>query len=153
MHLATGSMKCPLEVRAATKQVIVIRRDLGMRRGKEIAQGAHASLAWLTRRMRQRAWTLRATDDLTRDKCYMAYLSPAEQAWLESSFAKITCQVRSEQELLQLYAEAVDAGLEAQLIQDAGRTEFHGHPTFTALAIGPDFSDKIDKVTGNLQLY
>ena len=30
-----------------TKQVIVIRRDLRMRRGKEIAQGAHASMAWL----------------------------------------------------------------------------------------------------------
>ncbi len=33
------------------KQVIVIRRDLKMRRGKEIAQGAHASMAWLSRRV------------------------------------------------------------------------------------------------------
>ena len=33
------------------KQVIVIRKDLKMRRGKEIAQGAHASMAWLSRRM------------------------------------------------------------------------------------------------------
>lgn len=34
------------------KQVIVIRRDLRMRRGKEIAQDAHASIAWLTSRLR-----------------------------------------------------------------------------------------------------
>jgi len=34
-----------------TKQVIVIRRDLKMRRGKEIAQGAHASTAWLAERV------------------------------------------------------------------------------------------------------
>ena len=35
------------------KQVIVMRRDLGMRRGKEIAQGAHASMIWLSRRIRE----------------------------------------------------------------------------------------------------
>ncbi|HEU5119139.1 MAG TPA: peptidyl-tRNA hydrolase [Isosphaeraceae bacterium] len=35
------------------KPVIVMRRDLGMRRGQEIAQGAHASMIWLTRRIRQ----------------------------------------------------------------------------------------------------
>jgi PTH2 family peptidyl-tRNA hydrolase len=35
------------------KQVIVIRRDLRMRRGKEIAQGAHASTAWLRERVLQ----------------------------------------------------------------------------------------------------
>ena len=29
----------------SVKQVIVIRKDLGMRRGKEIAQGAHAPQA------------------------------------------------------------------------------------------------------------
>ena len=31
-----------------TKQVIAIRKDLKMRRGKEIAQGSHASMAFLT---------------------------------------------------------------------------------------------------------
>jgi len=35
-----------------TKQVIVIRKDLKMRRGKEIAQGAHASIAFLTARFK-----------------------------------------------------------------------------------------------------
>ena len=29
------------------KQVIIIRKDLKMRRGKEIAQGSHASMAFL----------------------------------------------------------------------------------------------------------
>ena len=40
--------------RRLTKQVIVIRRDLKMRRGKEIAQGAHASMLWLADRVIQR---------------------------------------------------------------------------------------------------
>ena len=34
-----------------TKQVIVIRKDLKMRRGKEIAQGCHAAMAFITRRI------------------------------------------------------------------------------------------------------
>ncbi len=38
------------------------------------------------------------------------------------------------------------------LITDAGRTEFHGEPTNTTLAIGPDYSEKIDKITGGLPL-
>lgn len=36
----------------ATKQVIVIRRDLKMRRGKEIAQGSHASMAFMSHLLR-----------------------------------------------------------------------------------------------------
>lgn len=34
-----------------TKQVLVIRKDLNMRRGKEIAQGAHGSCSWLANRL------------------------------------------------------------------------------------------------------
>ncbi len=30
-----------------TKQVIVIRKDLKMRKGKEISQGSHSSIMWL----------------------------------------------------------------------------------------------------------
>lgn len=33
-----------------TKQVIVMRTDLNMRKGKMIAQGSHASIAFLTRK-------------------------------------------------------------------------------------------------------
>jgi len=39
-----------------TKQVIVMRKDLNMRKGKMIAQGAHASMAFLTSRTQSRIW-------------------------------------------------------------------------------------------------
>jgi PTH2 family peptidyl-tRNA hydrolase len=123
------------------KQVIVIRRDLRMRRGKEIAQGAHAAMAWLTRRMRfgdGHAWF---------------ELSAVEREWLTTSFRKITVTVSSEEQLMAVYDRAQAAGLVAELITDSGRTEFHGVPTPTSLGIGPDYDDRIDPVTGDLDLY
>ena len=128
-----------------TKQVIVIRRDLRMRRGKEIAQGAHAATAWLADRVLQNMMPNGSVAHLV--------LSSAEQAWLQSSFRKVTVKVNSEDELMAVYQEALDAGLEVHLITDRGLTEFGGIPTRTCLAVGPDYDDLIDPVTGGLELY
>ena len=131
--------------RRPTKQVIVIRRDLRMRRGKEIAQGAHAATAWLADRVLQ---TILPNEDVDH-----VALSPAERAWLESSFRKVTVKVNSEEELIAVYQRARDAGLVVHLITDRGLTEFGGVPTRTCLAVGPDYDDLIDPVTGDLELY
>lgn len=128
-----------------TKQVIVIRRDLRMRRGKEIAQGAHASMAWLAERVLARMSPARSVAGVQ--------LSEAERAWLTSSFRKVTVKVGSEQELLAVYETALEAGLVAHLVTDRGLTEFGGVPTRTCLGIGPDYDDLIDPVTGDLELY
>ena len=127
------------------KQVIVIRRDLRMRRGKEIAQGAHASMAWLRQRVIDRMAPGGMVDHLQ--------LSAAEQAWFERSFRKVTVKVNSEAELLAVYEKALEAGLAAYLITDRGLTEFGGVPTRTCLGVGPDYDDLIDPVTGDLELY
>src|SRR5271169_2667104 len=87
--------------RRPTKQVIVIRRDLRMRRGKEIAQGAHASMAWLAERVLARMTPAGSVADVQ--------LSAAERAWLTSSFRKVTVKVGSEQELLAVYEKALEA--------------------------------------------
>jgi PTH2 family peptidyl-tRNA hydrolase len=124
------------------KQVIVIRRDLRMRRGKEIAQGAHASMAWLRQRVLQGLTTSAVTE-----------LSEVERTWLERSNRKVTVKVSSEPDLLAVYDQAQRAGLVVHLITDGGLTEFGGVPTRTCLAIGPDYDDRIDPVTGDLELY
>ena len=129
----------------STKQVIVIRRDLRMRRGKEIAQGAHASMAWLRQRVMPLLTPPGAVDQVE--------FSPAERAWLEGSLRKVTVKVGSEAELLAVYEKAIEAGLVAHLITDRGLTEFGGIPTRTCLGIGPDYDDLIDPVTGDLELY
>ncbi len=79
-------------------------------------------------------------------------LTDAQRAWLSGAFAKVCCRVDSEEELMQIHDKAVEAGLEVHLITDSGRTEFHGQPTRTCLAIGPDEADKIDAITGHLPL-
>jgi peptidyl-tRNA hydrolase len=136
----------------AVKQVIVIRRDLGMRRGKEISQGAHASTAWLTGRLvpAPRWWR---RPRYRGEFVMSASLTPAEHLWLESSFRKVTLQVPDLGTLNAVAENAWTAGLECHVITDSGKTEFAGVPTMTALAIGPDFDDRIDAITGDLKLY
>ena len=116
-----------------------------MRRGKEIAQGAHASTAWLAERVIQGMNPMGSVDHIE--------LSEAERAWLDSSFRKVTVKVGSEAELLAVYEKSLEAGLVTHLITDRGLTEFGGVPTRTCLAIGPDYDDLIDPVTGDLELY
>ena len=122
------------------KQVIVMLHDLEMRRGKQIAQGAHASMSFICRRLQERG-SVSLND-----------FSECERAWLTGAFAKMCCRVDSEEELMAIHEKAVEAGLEVKLITDSGKTEFHGVPTRTCLAIGPDDSEKIDAITGQLQL-
>ncbi len=124
------------------KQVIIIRRSyvnkkgekVQLRRGKEIAQGAHASMAWLSERIRV---------------CGQGplQLHEAEQLWLSGLFTKIVLQVQTEDELRYVHSRALTSGLETRLIIDSGATEFDGVPTPTAVGIGPDFADLIDAVT------
>ena len=122
------------------KQVICVRHDLKMRRGKQIAQGAHASMSFICRRL-QEAGSVSLND-----------FTDAQREWLTGAFAKVCCRVDSEEELMAIHDKALEAGLEVHLITDSGKTEFHGEPTNTCLAIGPDEAKKIDKITGHLQL-
>lgn len=134
------------------KQVIVIRRDLGMRRGKEIAQGSHASMKWLADRIKMLpSWI---DDNAPGWRQFDFRLNVEEEKWLlGGSFTKICLQVDTEAELLTIYKAAQEAKLTVSLIEDSGRTEFGGIPTKTCIAIGPNISDDIDKITKHLKLY
>lgn len=119
-----------------SKQVIVMRKDLNMRKGKMVAQGAHASLKAVI------------------DSGYIGNISPKSviKHWFENGVTKICLSVDSERELMEIYSKAVNAKLVCVLITDAGLTEFDGVPTKTCCAIGPEWSKDIDKITGHLKL-
>jgi len=121
------------------KQVIVIRKDLKMRRGKEIAHGAHASMAFLSRAVKSHHPIYNLTN--------------VQKEWLVGSFTKICVVVNSEKELDSIFNKCKEGGLEVSLITDDGLTEFNGVKTKTCLAIGPDYSSKIDPITKDLKLY
>ncbi|NOY27714.1 MAG: aminoacyl-tRNA hydrolase [Oligoflexia bacterium] len=123
-------------LRADVKQVLVYRRDLKMRKGKIAAQCAHAALAVFLHR-----------DTGTADRMDVPMNGPMAW-WLRHSMAKIVLSVDDESALLRVHELARDAGLPTAVITDAGRTEFHGQPTRTAVAVGPALSTEIDEITG-----
>ena len=140
------------------KQVIVVRKDLNMRKGKIAAQVAHASMAVLLDRMSfgdiSIMHPLNPPIKNTRFTELSMVISKSSSLydWLTGSFTKVVVSVNSLDELLLLQTKANDAGIINAVITDAGRTEFHGEPTVTCIAIGPDESDKIDEITGDLPL-
>jgi peptidyl-tRNA hydrolase, PTH2 family len=119
------------------KQVIVIRKDLKMDLGKGGAMVAHASTGVVVNQAK------------TRIGLNDSRIKP----WLDGSFKKVCLRVDSEEELLEITEAAKKAGLLHCLITDSGLTKFHGIPTKTCVAIGPDTEANVDKVTGHLKLY
>jgi PTH2 family peptidyl-tRNA hydrolase len=124
------------------KQVIVMRKDLGMRKGKMIAQGAHASLKVL----------LDAGELDARGARFALALDDALASWLGGRFTKVCVSVDSEAALDAIVARAQAAGVPCALVVDAGHTEFHGVPTKTCCAVGPAWADAVDAITGALPL-
>lgn len=134
-----------------TKQVVVIRKDLNMRKGKIAAQCCHASMAFLTKKgvvSYPTSWTP------AEFRCYIKEEDHAEEIfyWLRDSFKKIVCYVNSEEELDAIHNKALEAGLISHLVEDNGATEFNGVKTKTCCAIGPHWDNKFEGVTDHLPL-
>lgn len=127
------------------KQVIVMRKDLGMRKGKMIAQGAHAAMKVLLD-----AGALVEEGD---DARFVISLTEPMRAWLAGRFTKVCVSVDSEAALDAVVERARAAGVPVALIVDAGQTEFHGVPTKTCCAVGPAWVEDVDAITGALTLF
>ena len=111
------------------KQVILVRQDLKLDKGKMAAQVAHASVEA----------TLRTDKEIVKK-------------WRNTGMKKVVLKVKDKEELMKYNQEAKDSKIKTALITDAGKT--HIAPgTVTCLGIGPDDEEKIDKVTGNLKMF
>lgn len=136
------------------KQLIVMRRDLKMRKGKIAAQAGHACVTAVLMALEKegRLGEVHAEDGGIR-------LTPSDKAptplseWFGRGVAKICVYVDSEEELLTIDRRAREAGILSALICDNGLTEFHGQPTYTCLAFEPLMPDVVDPITGDLPLF
>jgi len=130
-----------------SKQVIVMKKfpkARNMRTGKYIAQGAHASLGALLSIGRI---------DQDNQNLVIPLHNPFVYHWVVGRFVKITVYVETDEELIFIHNSARLAGIPSSLITDAGLTEFNGVPTLTAVGVGPDDEEKINKITGHLPLF
>ena len=110
------------------KQVLVVRADLKLPKGKLASQVAHAAVEAV----------LRSDDD-------------AVKHWHVEGQKKVVVKVKDEKELLGVLQKAKQAKLTVVLICDGGHTVVEPG-TKTAVGIGPDKEEKIDKITGKLKL-
>lgn len=110
------------------KQVMIVRTDLKMRKGKIAAQCCHGAIGAYKK-------------------------SPADKIrkWENEAYAKVVLKVQTKEELIELKKLADDNGISNYLVVDAGRTQI---PTssITVLALGPDEDEILDKITGDLKL-
>lgn len=122
------------------KQVIVVRKDLNMRKGKFCSQVAHAAMSFI----------INNNESDREDEIRLSLKGP-EAMWFSGLFTKIVVCVNSEGELQDLIMRAKMKGIEVHPIIDSGKTEFNGEPTLTCAAFGPDESSVLDPITGNLK--
>ncbi len=129
--------------------VIVIRRDLNMRKGKMCSQASHASMAFLTKD----GFVGQVYNDnvFINIELGINHLDEIDH-WLENSFRKICVYVNSEEELEALHQKALDNGMISHMIEDNGATEFNGVKTKTCIAIGPHYDEKFIGITDHLPL-
>jgi PTH2 family peptidyl-tRNA hydrolase len=112
------------------KQVIVVRTDLDMGKGKIAAQVGHACVLGAE------------------------HVRKSNSAWFEQWWEgqeKVVVKVSGIKELQEIKRHAIDLNLPWSEVSDAGHTQL-APGTTTCISIGPAPEDLIDKVTGDLKL-
>ena len=115
------------------KQVIIVRTDLEMSRGKIAGQVAHAAIGAANHA------------DCNQHEFNLWYNDGRDQK-------KVILAARDEDHLMNIFAQAMAAELPFALVFDQGKTELPPD-TLTCLGIGPADAEQIDKITSSLPLF
>lgn len=128
------------------KRVIVVRKDLGMRKGKMMAQVSHASKLTLLE------FASIEGERLSIDLNQYGKHTQAIISWLQGDFTEVVVSVDSKEAFDELVSKAKSRELPVFVVTDLGKTEFNGVPTETVVSIGPAESSHFDGVTDGLKL-
>lgn len=113
------------------KQVIAVRTDLKMSKGKTAVQVAHGSVS----------------SYLRTKKFYPDWADK----WISEGQKKVTVKVKSEEEIHELAENARKQNIPFAIINDAGLTQLPPGTT-TVIGIGPSLEINIDKISKDLPL-
>ena len=113
------------------KQVIVVRTDLDMGKGKIAAQVGHACVL--------------GAEHVRKSNSEWFGL------WLNLGQEKVVVKVSSLKELEEVKRGAIELDIPWSEVTDAGHTQI-APGTTTCISLGPAPEEKIDKVTGELKL-
>ena len=110
------------------KQVIVVRNDIKLSKGKMAAQVAHASL-----------------------NSSKAASSRTNKKWEADGQKKVILKAKDLKHIIELGRKCKKLKIPHSIITDAGLTEVSAG-TVTCIGIGPEEDSKLDKITGSLPL-
>ena len=117
------------------KMVFLVRQDLKMKAGKIAAQVAHAAISLY--------------DDIIFSN--NIYQKEALDFWVNYGQKKIVLRVPNLETMMNAYKQCKIDNIASCIITDAGLTQVEPF-TKTVLGIGPDKSEKINKITGMFKL-
>lgn len=121
------------------KQVIVVRKDLKLRKGKIASLAAHAAMQFIL-----------DNNESERPDELQVKLSQQEIQWLKGSFDKDVLGVDSQDALSDMVLRAEIHGINVYSIFDKSKKPDEG-PQLVCAAFGPDEEDQLEQVVGNLK--
>lgn len=150
------------------RQLIIARKDLQMSPGKLAAQCCHASLAFLTSKLREEGNAVRSFDNVTGEEKYVSFFAfPKDvfEEWINGQFTKTVCEARNRNHLMKAVNIAEKLGMEEGkdyfLIHDKCLTELipeeidedgNGR-TLTCIGFRPLPDDIAHQVSKKYQLF
>ena len=129
----------------STKQVIIVRRDIRMRRAEMVATAAKASFSFLV-----------DNNESKSENELQLKLTPDESAWLFGNSKSVILGVQSESALRSIMLQAELDGLTVcpqyrGMRVDESKSDYC-YEQLVCVAIGPHEEDIIDTITSNLKL-